>query len=430
MTDRHSHDPDPAALHELSRAFGTVPPPDGVGDDDQAPTRPVGDETVRDENVPDENVPDGPADAPRSDGPRAPAEEPGSGGEPAGDRPEADRPAVADPPTPAATAVTAEAAGTAGTAAEIPEAAGASGAGSVVVIAVDDDLPDAVYVEGSLDRDGGRSIVFIEDDETGETVSPEAGRDARRGIEPRMRERRVAVKRAQSRQRLKWVVLGAAVVIVAVAALAVLGSPLFAVRSDQVTVTGNVYTDPVRLGEIVDDLVGTPALRVDVDRLERELEAIPWVERAKVTVDFPHSATIDIRERAAMTTYQGPDGRFRVLDREGRVLDVIDKYPFAYLLIAGPDPVDLEPGEFAPTGYLAASELAKNLTASVRGRIEYVDVTADGSRLVLQLDDGSAVFFGEARDLFAKLLRLEVVLAADPERAPGPIDVSTDDVTS
>jgi hypothetical protein len=118
-----------------------------------------------------------------------------------------------------------------------------------------------------------------------------------------------------------------------------------------------------------------------------------------------------------------------VLDRDGRVLDVIDKYPFAYLLISGPDPVDLEPGDFAPAGYAAASELAKNLTASVRGRVDHVDVTADGSRLVLHLDDGSAVFFGEARDFFAKLVRLESVLAANPDREPGPIDVSTDDVT-
>jgi cell division protein FtsQ len=286
-----------------------------------------------------------------------------------------------------------------------------------------------VYVEGSLDADGSRSIVFIEDDDTGDTMAAEVGREGRRGIEPRMRERRVAVKRAQSRKRLKWVVLVAAVVLVAVTALAVLGSPLFAVRADQLTITGNVYTDPVRLEEIVDDLVGTPSLRVDTGRLEREIEEIPWVERARVTVDFPHAARIDIRERAAMTTYQGLDGRFRVLDRDGRVLDVIEKYPFAYLLVSGPDPVDLEAGEFAPTGYAAASELAKNLTPSVRGRVEYVEVTADGSRLVLHLDDGSAVFFGEARDLFAKLLRLEAVLTANPDREPGPIDVSTDDVT-
>jgi cell division protein FtsQ len=399
---RHGHDrhePDPAALDELSRAFGDPEPP------------------------------------PEPPEPLEPSVEP---------------PAVADPdvdvaavPATAPTVVRID--DLTGVVVVRKDSAGGSGADlapapapelepesepDVVVIAFeDDDLPDPVYVEGSLDRDGSRSIVFIEDDDTGDTVAPEAGRDGRRGIEPRMRERRVAVKRAQSRKRLKWVALGAAVVIVGVAGLAVLGSPLFAVQADQLTVTGNVYTDPDRLDAIVDDLVGTPTLRVDTQRLERELEAIPWVERARVTVDFPHSATIDIRERAAMTTYQGPDARFRVLDRDGRVLDVLDQYPFAYLLIIGPDPVNLEPGDFAPTGYAAASELAKNLTPPIRGRVEYVDVSADGSRLVLHLDDGSAVFFGEARDIFAKLLRLTSVLAANPDREPGPIDVSTDDVT-
>jgi len=393
VSDPHDRVPDPAALDELSRAFRVEP-------DEQPDEQP--DELVIVEQVPLE------ATAPvEPDAPSGPTiiridDLSGSVAVRSADEPPPDEP-------------------------EPPVAGAASASDDVVVIAIDDDLPDAVYVEGSLERKSGRSIVFIEDDDTGDAVKPDA--DAQRGIEPRMRERRVAVKRAQSRKRLKWVALGIVVVVVGVGGLALLGSPLFAVRDDRVTITGNVYTDPERLAAIVDDLVGTPALRVDTQRLERELEEISWVDTARVTVDFPYSATIDIRERAAMTTYQGPDGRFRVLDREGRVLDVIENYPFAYVLLRGPDPVDLEQGEFAPAGYAAASELTKNLTPSIRGRVEYIDVTADGSRLVLFLDDGSAVFFGEARDFFAKLLRLESVLAANPDREPGPIDVSTDDVT-
>lgn len=417
MTDRHHRDPDPAALHELRSAFG-VEPDDDAGADEAAETRPVegSDELFIVQQTPhdDELDPETPPEAATPLDPETPptiiriddlsgsvqvrTAQPGvdTTAEPAPPRPR-------DPDEP------------------VPE--------SVVVIADDTELPDPVYVEGSLDRSSGRSIVFIEDDATGDTMSPDAGREGRRGIEPRMRERRVAVKRAQSRKRLKWVALVTGVVVVGAGGLALLGSPLFAIKADQVTITGNVYTDPDRLAAIVDDLVGTPELRVDHQRIEEELEAISWVDSARVRTDFPHSATIEIRERAAMTTYQGPDGRFRVLDREGRVLDVIDKYPFAYVLIAGPDPVDLDQGEFAPSGYAGASELAKNLTGSVRGRVEYIVVTADGSRLELVLDDGSTVFFGEARDLFAKLLRLETVLTANPEREPGPIDVSTDDVT-
>ena len=55
-------------------------------------------------------------------------------------------------------------------------------------------------------------------------------------------------------------------------------------------------------------------LRADTDGAERELEAIPWVEDARVTTDFPHGATIELRERQPVATFQGPDGRFRVID--------------------------------------------------------------------------------------------------------------------
>ena len=58
-----------------------------------------------------------------------------------------------------------------------------------------------------------------------------------------------------------------------------------------------------------------------------------------------------------------------------------------------------------------------------------IEVLADGSRLALELDDGSTVFFGEARDILAKLVRLEAVFANGEDREPGLIDVSTADVT-
>ena len=46
-----------------------------------------------------------------------------------------------------------------------------------------DDLPDAVYVEGSLDGGGTGSTVFIEDDVAADALTPESDRDLRRGID-------------------------------------------------------------------------------------------------------------------------------------------------------------------------------------------------------------------------------------------------------
>jgi len=430
----HDHDPDPAALDELRRAFSDVPsdetsdhvPSDEPSDQSDEPSGDVTSGDDSSDHVTSGETSDHGADAatpgpidPLLDVPAAGATGDGhsaiiriddyAGSTPADD---ATPELLVDAPT--------------GTTSESTPRSG--GAGEVISIS-DDDLPDAVYVEGSLDADGSGTIVFIEDDDSADVLRPESERDLRRGIEPRMRERRVAVKRAQSRRRLKRVAIVAGVVLLVVAILAILGSPLFAVRADDVELFGARYTDEQRLDEIIDDAVGTPVLRLDTDAVEAEIEAIPWVDEASVRVDFPHGLVIDIREREAWTTYQGPDGRFRVLDREGRVLDVLDMYPFAYVLIIGPDPVDLEAGDFAPQGYVAASELAKNLTGSMRGNVTQIEVTADGSRLAVHLEDGSTVLFGEARDLLAKLVRLEAVLANGEEREPGLIDVSTPDVT-
>lgn len=418
MPRSDDHVPDPAALDELTRAFADdAEDPVEPGDDTGDPTAPSDEVPSAEPEWPDELViveqdPASPAEPPtviRIDDYGDPVTV-GSPSQPA------------DPPAPSPTDPTA------------PSPADPTGddadaeSAEPIVIAIDDELPDAVYVEGSLEAGTSRTIVFIEDDESEDAFGPLDERDVRRGIEPRLRERRVAVKRAEGRRRLKWVAVVVGAVLLVVGALAVLGSPLFAVRDDQLTVTGNVYTDPERLQAIIDDLVGTPVLLVDSQGIEDELEAIPWVDEARVRTRFPHAASIEIRERAAMTTFQGPDGWFRVLDRDGRVLDVIEKYPFAYVLLGGPDPVDLEPGQFAPRGYAAASELAKNLTGTVRGRVERIDVTADGSRLVMWLDDGSEVRFGEARDLFTKLVRLETVLASGERDEPGLIDVSTREV--
>jgi cell division protein FtsQ len=299
---------------------------------------------------------------------------------------------------------------------------------NVIAIADDEYPPDAMYIEGDLggpDSSGDRPVVFIDDDVV-VTESPEESRRMRRHIDPRLRDRRISVRRAESRRRLRWVVLAVFVLVIICAALAVFGSSLFAIEADQVRVSGNVYTDRVRLQAVIDDLVGTPTLAADTQAAERELEAIPWVDQARVRTDFPHGASIEIRERVALATYAGPDEQFRVIDRDGRVLDVISGQPIAYMLITGPDPVDRQAGEYAPVGYAAAAELVRGLTGSVRGRVESIDVTADGSQLRLLLDDSTEVRFGAADDLVTKLVRLETALGAAGDQVVSVIDVSTD----
>ena len=66
-----------------------------------------------------------------------------------------------------------------------------------------------------------------------------------------------------------------------------------------------MYTDEDVLQGVIDDLMGEPVLLVDTRAAEQRLEAVPWVENARVETDFPHGVLIDIRERQPVATFQG-----------------------------------------------------------------------------------------------------------------------------
>jgi cell division protein FtsQ len=304
-------------------------------------------------------------------------------------------------------------------------------ASTIVIGGDDDDLPDIAYLDEIVERedDPARGTISIGDDldSTGafDAVSPSS-----RSMDPRVRARRAAVKREKSRKRLWWALGVGGVVLVAVGVLAVLGSSLFAVET--VTVQGAVYTDPVQLQAIVDDLTGEPVLLVDTLAAERALEEIPWVERAIVTTDFPNDVLIDIRERVPLASYQGSDGRFRVIDRDGRVLDVLDGQPIDYLLVTGAGP-DLDPGAFAGAPYAGAAQLVGALPAEIRALTVSASVDAATGDLGLVLDPGTpapdiSVRLGAATGLDGKLARL-LQRVRDGLDGIVAIDVSTNEVS-
>lgn len=310
-----------------------------------------------------------------------------------------------------------------------------------VTIVDRDDLPDAVYLEGQLEPpgrhdpadQGERATVFIDDRDpvTGLVTSLEAASAPAVGrIEPRLRDRRIAVKRAVGRRRLKWMALGLAVVGLVVGGLAVAGSGLFEIRS--IRVEGVVYSGGAALDAVLDDLEGTNVLRADTEEFERRLEAIPWVADARVSTSLPNRAAVEILEREPVIAYAGADGGFRVLDHRGRVLAITAGQPVAYLLLdvaAGEGP-NLQPGAFAPVGFRAAATLVPALGPTLRRQVESIASAPDGSDLRLRLDSGIEVRFGAAANLVDKLVRLQTALTdTDPEHLPTTmIDVSTSDI--
>src|SRR4051812_6186134 len=305
-----------------------------------------------------------------------------------------------------------------------------------VIVIGDDDRPDALYLDeeaGSRLREvhvddgddtGGRSTIVISDlDESGSIEALPARSSG--SMDPRVRARRIAVRRAKGRKRLIWVAIGAAVVLVLVGALAILASSLFDVRT--VDVQGAVYTDPTRLSSIVSDVRGDPILLVDTRQIERQLESIPWVESARVSTKFPHTVFIDVRERKPIATFAGSDGKYRVVDRDGRVLDVVNGLPIDYMLVTGANP-DVDRGQFAGRPFASAAQLAIALPPEIRALTTSIGVDATTGDLTLQFGKDTVVHMGVATDMSGKLVRLlsEVRGGLDGICA---LDVSTSEIS-
>lgn len=300
---------------------------------------------------------------------------------------------------------------------DVGSLASETGGPSTIVI-VGDDRPDTVYLDEAKEErlravHGGSTVddpdmIVIDDLDEGMVVNtpPVASGGS---IDPRLRARRAAVRRAAGRRRLVVLVAAVAAVLLVVLAIAFVASPVFDVRD--ITVQGAVYTDRSILDDVVADLEGSPVLLVDTLEIEERLAAAPWVESAIVTRDFPHTVFIDIRERVALATFQGGDGRWRVIDVEGRVLDVLDGQPIAYMQIVGDHP-DTGRGLFAGAPYAAAALLVKVLPPEVRAVTRWVGLDDVSGTLTLTLaggvdpTGGIEVRLGSVDGLDQKLARL------------------------
>lgn len=269
-------------------------------------------------------------------------------------------------------------------------------------------------------------LVIEDNDLTGPVVRTSDDDDVSDGVvkrDRRFRLRRIAVRRAEGRRRLRivgWVLLPLAVVGVV---LAVLASPLFGVRN--VVIDGARYTAKSTL-DAADDLVrGKSVFSLDLGAVEAVLKADPWVRDAQAKRRFPSTVVLDIAERKPIAWYLGADNQSRVIDIDGRVITVLNGQPTAYTQITGIGP-DLPAGAQADDAYAAAAQVAASLPPEVAPLMLNMGVTG-GTDLLMTLRTGTVVTFGRPTDLRSKMVALVLVLRRTDPKSLNGIDLSSGD---
>jgi len=235
-------------------------------------------------------------------------------------------------------------------------------------------------------------------------------------LDPRLRARRIAVRRDEGRRRLKRLLLLVAGAAVVLAAVAVLRSPVLDV--DEVAVTGARRLDPDELREVAGIGLGRPLLLADLDGAAERIEALPWVADAQVTRDLPGTVVVSVREREAVAVVTG-GGRAVLVDAQGRVLaePTAADGPQVQVVVGDGPPA---PGRSVDRALRSAIELAGRLRENPVGAVTAVRL----SPLRLQLVEGGVVDLGDDTDLDAKVEAFRTLYARVDRSCLSRIDLT------
>lgn len=267
-----------------------------------------------------------------------------------------------------------------------------------------DDAGTLVVIDDDLDR-----VVIVDDDRPDSTFE----------------ERQRRSRRRERLQKVKWLKLAGAIAASVVVVIALLASPIFAIRS--VTVEGNVYTSKDVLAAVTKTLKGASVFTVDTQRARELLLEDSWVSDVRITTRFPGKALVEIAERVPIVWYVGDDQKASIVDARGRIIAVLDGWPTKYLRVVGVGP-SLEAGATADDVYRAAAQLVLALPDELRPLVKSLEVSP-GGELAMTLKGGTLVRFGPPNDLQNKLVAVVVLLRRQNPSTLAVIDVSTGDPT-
>ena len=256
----------------------------------------------------------------------------------------------------------------------------------------------------------------------GTATAPEAPPKAAVAVDPRMRSRRISVRRDAGRRRLKWATLVLAVVAVVVLALVATRTPLLDV--DRVAVVGvdGPRAEAVRAAARIPS--DEPLVSLDTGAVADRVEDLPWVASAHVGRSWPSTVRVTVTLRQVVAAVQVTEDHLALVDPDGWVVSIEEG------TVTPPEEGDAGEGDPAAGDQLGtplvltgidgpvaegrrldgAARDALTIAAAVAERLPDT-VASVSTDLDAELLTGGVVRFGSAEDLDEKITAVKTVLS-------------------
>jgi cell division protein FtsQ len=222
-------------------------------------------------------------------------------------------------------------------------------------------------------------------------------------IDPRIRARRIEVRRGQGRRRLQRLVDVGVLATVALGFLGALWSPLLDV--DEVRVEGGARSGQAAVLEQAGIEVGDRLVGLDLHAAGERIADLPWVHEVQLARGIAGVVTVRVQERVPVATVAA-GAEALLVDPEGRVLGAASSAPDVTGLVAIEGVEAPAPGAYLGARSAGALALAAAVAEAVPGAV--AAIRSDG--LTATLVQGGEVRFGDATQLDAKVRSLATML--------------------
>jgi cell division protein FtsQ len=242
------------------------------------------------------------------------------------------------------------------------------------------------------------------------------------------RKRRRLVERAEIRRftrrsrhrRVAWITSGSVLVVLVLAVVVAVYSPLMALTT--IKVEGTSRIDRASVQTALDSQLGTPLARVDFGEIKQKLKGFPLIESYVTEEEPPHTLVVTITEREPIVAVKTGSG-YDLVDPAGIVVESDPNKP------NGMPVAEVDASQLGGGVYRSMTEVVLSLPSTVRSTV--TDVTATtADDVTLTLGTGAKVVWGSPDDSTAKATLLAALIKDHDARDPSAsveYDVSAPD---